>query len=67
MTRPPAKMFRNSRYADRRPTGVVYSPHMAAKKTTRKELGEMLAHVVVRKTRPAMKVCDPSHRRRPLW
>jgi hypothetical protein len=29
-----------------RPTAVVYSRHMAAKKTTLKELGEMIAHVV---------------------
>jgi hypothetical protein len=28
------------------PTVVVYFPHMAPKKTTLKELGEMLAHVV---------------------
>ena len=26
--------------------GVLYSPHMASKETTLKELGEMLAHVV---------------------
>jgi hypothetical protein len=30
----------------RRSTGVVYFPHMAPKKTTLKELGEMLTHVV---------------------
>jgi hypothetical protein len=28
------------------PIAMIYSPHMAAKKTTLKELGEMLAHVV---------------------
>jgi dynactin complex subunit len=27
-------------------TAVLYSPHMAPKKTTLKEIGEMLAHVV---------------------